>query len=93
MTLADRIPHREWCKEPRELREIVGSQGDPGLWCRRCRVRRFDRTARRTREPIALPEPEPQAQSPHWLCCIQCGGDLWLASAKPRVPLCGSCSQ
>jgi hypothetical protein len=45
-------------------------------------------------ETEAGPMPEPTRPLPrgrYWLGCYRCGRSIWLASARPRLPLCDEC--
>lgn len=59
-----------------------------GRWEQVATCRGCGRTMPAPTGPVAEPEP-PRGR--YWLCCCRCGADMWLHSARPRLPLCPPC--
>ena len=85
--------HAPQCERP-DLVAWPGKYGDRMLRCKTCgRAKPFKPEGSDLGSEEDLEPMTPQATvrphlRTHWLGCGRCGGDMWLDSARPRLPLC-----
>lgn len=84
--------HFGHCIQP-DLVPWKGRRGDFMQVCRSCKKSSLlESVARPQQRADQSPPPETPRTGRYWLGCFSCGASIWLASKKPRIPLCARCT-